>query len=343
MNIKEIDKIFITNLPAFYKINLFNEIAKKENIHVIFTGNTAEMRNNDFFKTQLINFPYTDLSKKSKISKTLIFLKFFFNRSYSEVIIGGWDEWLMWLALFLSPRRKNSAIVESSIYESSIVGTKAFFKKIFFKKISKVYASGKNQTKLVYSLKFKGAVIETKGVGIFNIRNQPPFIGREKIKNFLYVGRLATEKNVSRLIEVFNQMPEFELHVVGFGPLENDLKNLAENNIRFHGAIKNEELYRLYSKYDVFILPSTIEPWGLVVEEALNNGMPVIASNKVGCVGEVLIDNFNGMVFNSDDMLSLKEKISQISIPDNYNYLRENISKMDFKKIALSQTNAYLS
>lgn len=47
------DILFITNLPSFYKINLYNEIARRKKIFVIYTGDTAECRNNDFFNVKM--------------------------------------------------------------------------------------------------------------------------------------------------------------------------------------------------------------------------------------------------------------------------------------------------
>ena len=51
------DKIFVTNLPSFYKLNLYNAIAERKKIFVVFTGDTAGDRNKDFFNGEM-NFEY---------------------------------------------------------------------------------------------------------------------------------------------------------------------------------------------------------------------------------------------------------------------------------------------
>ncbi|WP_202966879.1 glycosyltransferase [Chryseobacterium sp. Hurlbut01] len=250
---------------------------------------------------------------------------------------------MLWIVSILSRKKKNSVIVESSIYESKTKGIKSWIKKIFLKRISKAYASGRSQIKLLQALNFKGKIIKTKGVGIFNISPQPPFEKRSSVVNFLYVGRLSKEKNLERLIKVFGEFPELILHIIGFGPDEIYLKSISSENIKFIGAVKNTELYKFYQYCDVFILPSVIEPWGLVVEEALNNGMPVIISNKVGCGDEIVKDGNNGLIFRVDDESDMKRSILKIRNLDIYNNFRKNISEMNFEEIVKSQIDTYIT
>lgn len=220
---KNIDKIFITNLPAFYKINLFNKIAENVKILVIFTGNTEELRNSDFFKEELINFEFFNLKGKCLFFKIYFIIKIFLKNNYSELILGGWDESIMYLSSIISRKKKNSVIVESSVYESKTTGIKAIVKKIFLKRICKVYAPGSSNIELLKKLNFKGRIIKTKGVGLFNIKNQPLYEERDRVLNFLYVGRLSKEKNLSFLIETFSYFPHLNLNIVGFGQSERKL------------------------------------------------------------------------------------------------------------------------
>lgn len=120
------------------------------------------------------------------------------------------------------------------------------------------------------------------------------------------------------------------------------LKSIANQNIVFWGAIPNPELYKLYLQNDVFILPSLVEPWGMVVEEALNNGLSVIVSDKVGCAEEVVNDT-NGIIFRLSENDSLHNAIKKIQEIEYYNSLKRNVSKIDFEKIAREQVNCYLS
>lgn len=332
--------IYITNLPSFYKINLLNRIAQQRKILVVFTHETSKQRNDDFYSGAK-EFEYISLANKSSLGKIIQIIFILKNKSYKSLIIGGWDQLEYWVASFMSPKDKNGVVVESSIQESITSGYKGFIKRIFLSRISKAFVSGKSQADLCKAVGFKGDLIKTKGVGIFNIKPQPEYKAATAVKNFIYVGRLAEEKNLLLLIETFNQLPDLKLNIVGFGPQEELLKAKAKENINFHGPVPNAELSRYYNQNEVFILPSISEPWGMVVEEALNTGLPVIVSNKVGCAEEI-VNQDNGIVFNLSDSDGLKNAVLSILNLEYYNSLKLNISKMDFEKIADDQVNCYL-
>lgn len=338
---KKIDSLIITNLPSFYKINLYNRINTKIKIFVVFTGDTADIRNNDFFKGKR-EFDYTYLEGGSNLRKALQVIRILKDFDYKRLILGGWDSLSMWVSLIYSPKNKNAVVIESSYLESDISGIKGLLKKLFMKKVSTVYASGKGQKILAEKLGFTGIMIITKGVGLFNIINQPEFVTKSKVENFIYVGRLSPEKNLKYLIDTFNRLSDLTLHIIGFGPLEADLRAIAGPNVILHGTIENKFLPKYYQANDVFILPSLTEPWGLVVEEAFNNGIPVVVSDRVGCAEEIVKPDENGIVFSLSENDNLRNAILKMTEVDYYNNLRKNISQMDFNKIIEEQVSCYL-
>lgn len=336
----KIDKLIITNLPSFYKVNLYNEIAKHKKVFVIYTGDTANERNKDFFSRE-VHFPFVFLVR-NKLCRLLQVVGLVCKYSHEELIIGGWDSLPMWCAAIFSSKKKNAVVVESSYLESTTKGVKGFAKKVFMSRISKVYASGISQRKITDALGFKGQTVITKGVGVFNYIPQPAFERREKVVNFLYVGRFVECKNLKFLIETFKELPSYQLYLAGFGVQEDELKRMAGSNIHFLGAVNNKDLPSLYQKMDVFVLPSISEPWGLVVEEALNNGLPVLVSNRVGCAEEIVREGENGLVFRYNSKEDLKDKVKRISDIELYNNMRLNISRLDFAKIEKKQVDCYL-
>lgn len=334
------DIVYITNLPSFYKINLLNRIAEQRKILVVFTHETSSDRNEDFYKGER-KFQFQSIANKSKVAKGLFIFRLLTTTSYRRLFLCGWDQWVFWMSAFLSPGKKNAVVIESSIFESKTNGLKGFSKKIFLSQIAEAYVSGKSNADLIAALNFNGKLVKTKGVGIFHLQTQPVYMAKLIVRNFIYVGRLSPEKNLKYLIEVFNTLPDLNLTIVGFGPLERELKQIAHSNICFTGAIDNKNLASVYQKNDVFILPSTSEPWGLVVEEALNNGLPVIVSNRVGCAEE-LVNESVGLIFPLEKPDGLKNSILRMTDVTYYNSLRRNISNMDFSKIAEEQVRCYL-
>lgn len=332
-------KIIVTNIPAFYKINMYNAVNKRVKLHVIFTDSIESDRNSDFVDGE-IEFEYTILKGYvyHKISQALKIVK---TSNYDELILGGWDHPVLWFLAFCCTKKKNSIFIESSYFESTTSGLKGFMKRIFMKHISKVYASGKSQRRITDELGFKGMTIVTKGVGVFNYIPQPSYSSKEKIENFLYVGRLVEVKNLKFLISVFNTLTDYNLYLAGFGEQELELKAMAGKNVHFLGAVNNKDLFEIYQRMDVFVLPSISEPWGLVVEEALNNGLPVIVSDRVGCAEEI-INEGNGIVFQHDNMADLTEAITRMSNTSFYNTLRKKISYLNFAQIEQQQIDCYV-
>src|SRR5690606_26573335 len=123
---------------------------------------------------------------------------------------------------------------------------------------------------------------------------------------FLYSGRLAPVKRVDTLLDAFIQIaaerPDWDLLIVGGGPLEASLKARVPEQLRdrvaWTGFIGDpDELAAVYACADVFILPSSYEPWAVVVCEAAAAGLPILASEVVGAAGELCRNGVNGWLF----------------------------------------------
>ena len=336
---KSYQTIFITNLPAFYKIKQWNEVNRHRRLLAIYTGDTAEQRNADFFKG-IMEFDHVAL-RGSTFHKLVAVMRILLTTQYDKLVLGGWDTIILLLIALLFPKAKNAVLVESSIGESATTGLKGWLKRMYMKRMSVAYPSGIMQAELVETLGFNGRIVESGGCGLLNYLPQVPYEPRNQVKSFLYVGRLSPEKNLRLLIKVFNTLPELTLDIIGFGPQEEELKALAGENVNFLGQINNEDLYRYYRSADVFVLPSTSEPWGLVVEEALNNGMPVIVSSMVGCHKDLVYAE-TGLVFENNSADALKQAIFKICDIPFYNTLRLGVSQLDFTARAKQQIDTFI-
>lgn len=336
------DIVFLTNIPAFYKLRLYNRIAETKRILVLFLREGEDNRNEDFYKGERIFEAYT-LPKGTQCYHARKIAEILRKIEYKELIIGGWDEFPYWVAALSSSKRKNSIVIESSVIESVTKGLKALLKRLFLSFISTAYCSGASNIKLIEKLGFSGKVKKTGGVGLYRRIEQPIYEERDQVSKYIYVGRLSPEKGLEFLIRVFNKISDKELHIIGFGPQETALKSIAKGNIFFHGTVKNEDLPAFYQKSDVFVLPSYSEPWGLVVEEALNNGLPVLLSDRVGCAEEFVCGKGTGLVFRSGDESDLLQKINILSDLQFYNSLRKTISTLDPKEREDAQIACYVA
>lgn len=333
------DIVFVTNVPSFYKIRLCNGIAEKKSVFAVFLdSNSAGRRNKDFVSVKP-SFDHRILFG-SYFRKVFEIVRILLSLRYGRLLISGWENFAMILPAFVSPKRKNAAICESSIYEYVKHPLRDFVKRAFLKRMSVVYPAGLAQERLIRHLGYNGICRNSGGCGLLNYCEQPQFVPKSEVKSFLYVGRLSEEKNLELLVSVFNGLPELRLNIIGFGPCEGRLKAMSKANIRFLGAVDNLKLPEYYRNNDVFILPSVSEPWGLVVEEALNNGLPVIVSDKVGCRDD-LVSGRTGLVFTHNSEKDLKEKIECILDVDRYNSLRKAVSEMNFGKRSEHQLDTF--
>jgi glycosyltransferase involved in cell wall biosynthesis len=131
---------------------------------------------------------------------------------------------------------------------------------------------------------------------------------------FLYFGRLSMEKGLFDLLDAFRlvheQMPEARLDIVGSGPLNGELVERTrelglESAVAFLGSKSLEDIGQLLMRSAAMILPSHREPWGLVVNEALSYGCPVVVSDICGCVPELVVDGVTGYSFPVGDIRAL--------------------------------------
>lgn len=133
---------------------------------------------------------------------------------------------------------------------------------------------------------------------------------------FLYFGRLAAEKGIDDLLQALRQvrasMPAVRLDLVGAGPLEAQLRarilelGLADA-VTLHGALPLADVVPLLYRSLAMVVPSHREPWGLVVNESLSYGCPVVVSDRCGCVPELVMDGVSGYTFACGNIQRLAE------------------------------------
>ncbi|MED3920223.1 glycosyltransferase [Priestia aryabhattai] len=145
--------------------------------------------------------------------------------------------------------------------------------------------------------------------------------------NYCFVGTLDHHKGVMDLIKAFelSNLHNASLHIAGKGPLEQNVLDVAEknNNIIFHGFLKEEELSRLLLQSDCLIAPSKWEePFGRVVLDAYKHLIPVIVSNKGG-LPEIVKHMKTGLVIEptvtqiTNALYQVKELIKEEKVTQN--------------------------
>src|SRR5262249_53333365 len=82
-------------------------------------------------------------------------------------------------------------------------------------------------------------------------------------------------------------------------------KEIGHGTVRFLGFKNQSELAAYYDLCDVFVMPTVLEPWGLVVNEVMNASRAVIASDQVGCAPDLVRDGYNGFIYRAGSVNDL--------------------------------------
>jgi len=124
---------------------------------------------------------------------------------------------------------------------------------------------------------------------------------------FIYVGRVAVEKNISAFLEL--DLPGTKL-VVGDGPERASLQQRYPDAV-FVGSKSGRELTAHYTSADVFVFPSRTDTFGLVLLEAMASGVPVVAARSGGPL-DIIEDGKTGLLFEPEERSSLVACVSRV-------------------------------
>lgn len=157
----------------------------------------------------------------------------------------------------------------------------------------------------------------------------------EKDDYYLIISRFVPYKKVDVVVEAFSKMPDKKLLVVGSGPDEKKIKNLASSNIEILGHQNQNELIKLIQKAKAFVFAAE-EDFGITIVEAQSCGTPVIAY-KIGGASETVIDGKTGILFSEQTAESVIQAVknfenASLSAPDLISRHALNFSRKTFEQ-----------
>jgi 1,2-diacylglycerol 3-alpha-glucosyltransferase len=143
---------------------------------------------------------------------------------------------------------------------------------------------------------------------------------------FLCICRFIEEKNLSTLLAAYAAYRRaagagaWKFVLVGDGPLKAQLLQQLEqsglvDDVVLPGFKQYQELPPYYGLASAFVLPSVSETWGLVVNEAMATGLPVLVSNHCGCATDLVREGENGFTFDPRDTARLTELLTNVASP----------------------------
>ena len=333
--------LILSEIIAPYRIPVFNALARDERVdlHVVFLSETdAGLRQWRVYKDE-IRFSYEVLpSARLRAGKSSLLLNWKLRSCLEKfaphaMICGGYNYIASWESLWWAKNHGTEMILwsESNRHDArSGRGVLESLKGYYLSRCDRFVVPGRASREYLQCLGVAEQDISTAPNAVDNgwyqaqaevVRTQSSeFRARFALpKRFLlFVGRLVPEKGVFDLLDAYakleeNVRSELGLVFAGDGPgrpeLERQAQAIRPGDVRFPGFLHREELAGLYALAEVFILPTHSDPWGLVVNEAMACGLPVIVSDVAGCSSDLVEDGSNGYIVPARNPGKLREAI----------------------------------
>ncbi len=354
--------VIVTDIIAPYRIPVFNALARREDVdlHVIFLSETdASIREWRVYSDE-IRFSYDVLrSWRWHVGKGNLLLNCGLSRAMARfkpdaVICGGYNHPAFWQALVWCKRHHVKFLLWTESNEHDARTRRPWIEALkgyFLRNCDGFVVPGKASFDYLLSLGSPAAGIVTAPNAVDN-----DFYAREGAKIradgaafrekfnlparfILFVGRLVREKGVFELLEAYSRLcsslrSQVGLVFAGNGVAKADLESLADvispGKIVFTGFLHREDLPAVYALADILVLPTHSDPWGLVVNEAMASGLPVLVSEVAGCAADLVEDGKNGFVIPPNDANRLSRAIASML---NQPQLLKDMSLQSLNKI----------
>ena len=256
------------------------------------------------------------------------------------VVVPGWASPAAWGAMHwcLQNRVPMVCLSESTAWDEPRIGWKEWIKKKLVGLFSAALVGGERHRDYLTKLGMPAQRIflgyDAVDNAYFHSRAQAVRSDADKMRRhynlpqdyFLASARFVEKKNLPRLLEAYALYrtscgTPSSLVLLGDGPLRSVLESKKDAlDLRDHvvmpGFKQVADLPAYYALARAFIHPSTIEPWGLVVNEAMACGLPVLVSNRCGCAPELVRDGVNGFTFDPLDVDEMARQMARVSASD---------------------------
>lgn len=342
--------LWLANMPTIYRVHFFNELGKYCDLDVIFERYNATGANNTWKSSLATNFNPIFLNAKEigrENSVSLSILKYI-NNKYDLVIISSYSSPTEMLAMIKLMFLKIPYIltVDGGIIKKDRMLIK-ILKRFFIGNASYWLSTSKETDRyLQYYGAKKGFIYRYPFTTLFNKDIEKEFINqneKNKLKDnlgfsnkkvVLAVGQFIHRKGFDILLKCCKNLdPDIAIVIIG-GEITKEYRVIIDNmnlkNVHFPGFKFKEELKEFYRMSDVFVLPTREDIWGLVVNEAMAYGLPVITTNNCVSGIELIKDYENGFLIPIEDSRALERSIKIILNDDR---LKEQMGKNNLSKI----------
>lgn len=307
--------VILTSIMAPHRIAPFNTLASLPDIDltVIYLAVTDPTRNWDTYAAE-IDFRHIVLREHTRWRRGEAFvhlssgLAAALRRAQPQVIVvGGWDQPSYLEAFLLGAIRRIPVIwwAESTLRDRRMSGDLAARMKawLVIRAAVSVVPGAAAQDYLVSMGADPGRIwVAPNAVDndVYRAASRPRE-NRHGPVRFLFVGRLESAKGILYLLDAWSRLRvPGHLTIVGEGPLAGRIARrvatMSLPSVELVGHLDRARLAEMYGDADVFVFPSVSDPWGLVLNEAMASGLPLITTDLPGAVDDLVTDGDNGLV-----------------------------------------------
>ncbi len=345
--------LFLTNYPSPYRVDFFNMLGQHVDLTVAFTEKPEEQshRSEKWFNKDYSGFHAVFLIEKLHISKLTVCKDVIplLHNQFDFIILGGYSSGTQMFAIEYMRAKKIPFVIEADggiIEKESKI--KCWIKRHLIGSAVAWLSSGKQATSyfLHYGAKSERIFlypfsslkeIDIKSAKMTEESNNSKQFARmtlriQEPRMILFVGQVIYGKGIDLLLQAAKNLPDdIAVMIVGGKPSEEYLSlkhELNLNHVYFEDFKEKQDLAQYYMAADLFVMTTRKDVWGLVINEAMSYGLPIVSTDRCVAAMELVENNVNGLIVPADDIDALAKGIMHVLSADLREMGRQSVQKI---------------
>lgn len=329
--------LFLTSIPSPYRVAFFNELGKHVELTVLFERGSSTERDASWREYAFSHFTGVIMRGRATSKNTAFCpeVRKYLDKSWNHIICADATTPTGMFAVETMKRRELDYWIEGDgAFAKSGKGVKERLKKHLLSGARGYFSTSRAHDD--YYLTYGASADRIYRYPFTSVRESDvlavPTAPEEKrtLKTdlgmadkplVLSVGQMIPRKGIDILIRAAASCKDVSFYIVGGKPTDeySDLKEtLHADNVFFVDFKRPDELKRYYQAADLFLLPTREDIWGLVINEAMANGLPVVTTDRCVAGLELVRNGENGYIVPAEDVPATVEAIRSVMAADTY-------------------------
>lgn len=333
--------LWLANIPSPYSVSFFNELGRLCELTVLFELSGASNRDKSWKEYRFINFSGIHLKGKQYASDKAFcpeVTRYLIQR-YNLIVVSNMPTLTGILSItYMNIKNIPYVLQGDGGFKKDQKGVREKMKKYLISRAQYYLSTGKDHDeyyiaygadpRLIFRIPFTS--VYEKDVLAEPIKHSDKQKLREELsiegeKVILSVGQFIHRKGFDILLKAAKKLGNDVLVYIVGGKPTTEYRSIIEEgqikNVHFLEFMLREKLHKFYQAADLFVLPTREDIWGLVVNEAMSQGLPVVTTSRCIAGREMIEEGRNGYLVPIEDSDALAEAIRKVLQADNYDDL----------------------